>query len=194
MSEADFARVQQISALPVADDGNLDRYQLTGLVIGGRRAERHWAHGRARYRSRHDYTSNGDAQPCHAKTLYVRQDQIVEQPGIQLANLTGTDPAALTAVELAAQLRGRQITIVCTPVSITLDTGEDIGGVVENSDVASPADVEPEPVAPATVTNADLKPSDPAASPPSSVLPRQRAETKNPHQNHPRKVNNFGTG
>ncbi|MEV6842851.1 zinc ribbon domain-containing protein [Actinoplanes sp. NPDC051411] len=45
------------------DDANLDRYQLTGLVICGlcgRRAEGHRAHGRARYRCRHGRTSASD--------------------------------------------------------------------------------------------------------------------------------------
>ncbi|MFI6079350.1 hypothetical protein ACIA5C_48415 [Actinoplanes sp. NPDC051343] len=42
--EETFPRAQQISALAVPDDANLDRYQLTGLVICGlcgRRAEGH---------------------------------------------------------------------------------------------------------------------------------------------------------
>jgi site-specific DNA recombinase len=177
--------------LPVADDGNADRYQLTGLVICGlcgRRAEGHWAHGRARYRCRHGYTTSSDAQPGHLKTLYVRQDQIVEQAGAQLAHLAGSDPAALTAVELAAQLRLRGFTIVCTPVSITLDSGTDPAVAVENADLEPPACLAPDDAA---------RPADPGtqltlfvAPVPSPALPRQRKIPTKVIRN----VNDFGSG
>ena len=120
-----------MTALATPDDGNLDRYELTGLVICGlcgRRAEGHWAHGRARYRCRHGHTSASDASPDRPKTLYVRQDQLLDQARVQLAHLLGvqrTDNDLADLAELAAQLRGRGITILCTPVSITLDTGLD---------------------------------------------------------------------
>lgn len=55
-----FLWAQRISALTVPDDANIDRCQLTGPVICGlcgRRAEGHWAHGRARYRCQPGRTS-----------------------------------------------------------------------------------------------------------------------------------------
>ncbi|GAB1690846.1 recombinase family protein [Krasilnikovia sp. M28-CT-15] len=128
VSEADFLHVQRITALATPDDGNLDRYRLTGpLICGlcGRRMEGHWAHGRARYRCRHGHASASDADPDRFKTLYVRQDQLIDQARTQLAYLIGTDPDAIDAIDLAGQLRGRGFAIACTPVSITLDTGLD---------------------------------------------------------------------
>jgi site-specific DNA recombinase len=126
VSEADFLAAQQISAVAEPDDANLDRYRLTGLVICGlcgRRSEGHWAHGRARYRCRHGSTSASDARPERARTLYVRQDLLIEQARLQLADLLNADPADLDEPEMVTQLRARDIRIVCTPVSITLDTG-----------------------------------------------------------------------
>jgi hypothetical protein len=55
--------------------------------------------------------------------LVVRQDWLIEQATIQLAHLIDVDAASISVRELARQLRGRGITIVCTPVAITLDTG-----------------------------------------------------------------------
>jgi hypothetical protein len=59
----------------------------------------------------------------HPKTLFVRQDELIEQATIQLAHLIEADAASITVTELARQLRERGITIVCTPVAINLDTG-----------------------------------------------------------------------
>lgn len=183
VSEADFAQAQQIIAVSVADDGTADRYQLTGLVICGlcgRRAEGHWAYGRARYRCRHGYTSSSDAQPCLPKTLYVRQDQLVEQASIRFANLTATGPAALTAIQLAAQLHAREITIVCTPVSVTLDTGQDTATVIDTGTVIDTAarDVNPETARPDT--DADHETPNIAQPRPASAIPQQQSPTKTP--------------
>ena len=123
------------------DDANLDRYRLTGLVICGlcgRRAEGHWAHGRARYRCRHGSTSASDARPERARTLYLRQDMLIEQGRLQLAYLLKADPADLHESEMVRQLRARNITIVCTPVSVTLDTG-----TVEHTDSDSEENASP---------------------------------------------------
>ncbi|OJF13107.1 hypothetical protein BG844_17000 [Couchioplanes caeruleus subsp. caeruleus] len=128
VSEQDFLRAQQIKALDVPDYGNPHRYRLTGLVICGlcrRRLEGQWVHGRAGYRCRHGYTSGSDVQPDRAKTLYLREEHVLEQARIQFAHLIDLDPHALAPDDLAGQLRQRQITIVCTPVSITLDVGAD---------------------------------------------------------------------
>jgi site-specific DNA recombinase len=116
ISEADFIRAQGVSAIAAPDDGNPRRYRLTGLVICGlcgRRAEGHWANGRARYRCRHGFTSGRDARVNRIPTLYLREDQVLAQAAAQLGD-AGPD-------DVAAQLRARRITIVCTAVSIVLD-------------------------------------------------------------------------
>lgn len=43
-------------------------------------------------------------------------------PSFCLAHLTGADAAGFSAPELAGQQRERGITVVCTPVSVTLET------------------------------------------------------------------------
>ncbi|MEV6596824.1 zinc ribbon domain-containing protein [Actinoplanes sp. NPDC051346] len=103
VSESDYLRTQQVTALAAPEDGTTDPYQLTGLVICGlcgRRAEGHWAHGRARYRCRHGYTSPSDAHLERPKIWYVRQDQIVAQARVQLAHLLDVGPEDLTPREL----------------------------------------------------------------------------------------------
>jgi site-specific DNA recombinase len=116
VSEADFVRAQHISAIMAPDDANPRRYQFTGLVICGlcgRRAEGHWANGRARYRCRHGSTSGRDATANRIPTLYLREDQILSQAAAQLADADRDDIPGL--------LRARRITIVCTAVSTVLD-------------------------------------------------------------------------
>jgi hypothetical protein len=54
----------------------------------------------------------------------MREDQLVEQTHIQLASMIEV-ASEVSPAGLAALLRGHGITIVCTPVSITLDTGLD---------------------------------------------------------------------
>ena len=77
----------------------------------------------ARYRSRHGRTSASDVQPEHPRTLFMRQDQLGERATIQFAHLTDVDPASIGVAQLAGRLREGGMTIKCTPVSITLDTG-----------------------------------------------------------------------
>ncbi|MDI6104678.1 recombinase family protein [Actinoplanes sp. NEAU-A12] len=191
VSEPDFLRAQQVSALEVPDDGSQHRYRLTGLLICGlcgRRMEGQWVHGRAGYRCRHGYTSGSDAQPDRAKTLYVREDHAFAQAVIQYANFARLEPETLGPAEFAGRLRQEKITVMCTPVSITLDTG------------ASPAKPEPS----AAVQGADLGqplvevgaaagercPGRPVAvqlSLPGVVIPHQRQTAFNPHQGHPKR-------
>jgi hypothetical protein len=143
VSEADFLAAQRISAVAEPDDANFDRYRLTGLVICGlcgRRAEGHWAHGRARYRCRHGSTSASDARPERARTLYVHQDLLFDQARLQLADLLKADPADLDDSEVILQLRTRDIRIVCLPVSVTLDTGMAYQTGPDRGENASPAD------------------------------------------------------
>lgn len=82
ISDADFLHVQQITALPTPEDGSTDRNQLTGLVLCGlcgRRAEGHWAYGRARYRCR-PHGSASDAQPGRPETRYLSPPPTAPMP------------------------------------------------------------------------------------------------------------------
>ncbi|MFI6079349.1 hypothetical protein ACIA5C_48410 [Actinoplanes sp. NPDC051343] len=99
----------------------------------------------------------------------MRQDRLIEQATIQLVRLIDSDAASITVTELARQLRERGITIVCTPVAITLDTG------------AAEPESEPTPTE---------QPSGQFVLP----IPQPRRAAKSPHQNHPANVNDFGVG
>ncbi|MEU8230493.1 recombinase family protein [Actinoplanes sp. NPDC048967] len=170
VSEATFVAAQHITALAVPDDANPQRYQLTGLVICGlcgRRAEGHWAHGRARYRCRHGYTSASDAQPHRMKTLYVREDQALAEAGGQLAHHLGTTRDAIPVSGVAGQLRGRGIAIVCTSISINLDTGPAQAGQ-DDPDAQDVADTG-------------------QLSLPGISIPQARPAIKNPQRDHPPK-------
>jgi site-specific DNA recombinase len=118
ISEADFVRAQRINAIAQPDDGGSPRrYQLTGLVICGlcgRRAEGHWANGRARYRCQHGATSSRDATANRMPTLYLREDQLLAQASAQLPDAQPDD--------VPAQMKAQQMTIVCTAVSAVLET------------------------------------------------------------------------
>ncbi|WP_433727620.1 zinc ribbon domain-containing protein [Actinoplanes sp. CA-051413] len=171
VSEATFVAAQHITALAIPDDANPHRYQLTGLVICGlcgRRAEGHWAHGRARYRCRHGYTSASDAQPHRMKTLYVREDQALAEAGEQLAHRLGTNRNAIPDPGVAGQLRSRGIAIVCTPVSINLDTGPAQAAGQDDPDALDVADTG-------------------QLSLPGISIPQARPAIKNPQRDHPPK-------
>ncbi|MCY1144130.1 recombinase family protein [Actinoplanes sp. Pm04-4] len=124
ISEADFVRAQHVNAITRPDDGGTPRrYQLTGLVLCGlcgRRAEGHWANGRARYRCRHGATSSRDATAGRMPTLYLREDQLLTQVAAQLPDVHPDD--------ITAHMRARQMTIVCTAVSATLEILAATGG------------------------------------------------------------------
>jgi hypothetical protein len=167
ISETDFLAAQQITALPQPDDGNHQRYRLTGLIICGlcgRRAEGHWAHGRARYRRRHGHASASAANPYRLKTLYIREDHALAEATKQYAD---------TPAGFAAQLRRHGITIICTPVSITLDPG-----------AGADQDSQPENAAAPTATRPNAGPKTVQPAIPGLRIPRQW-RTRNPHQSHP---------
>ncbi|WP_433789740.1 recombinase family protein [Actinoplanes sp. CA-252034] len=131
VSETDFLQVQRVSALLKPADGIERRYVLTGLVICGlcgRRAEGHWSKGLARYRCRHGHNSGSAAEPGRPKILYVREDVLLEKTTIAFANLERRDVSSFPPGVFAACLRRRNIVIVCTPVSVTLDLSTDESG------------------------------------------------------------------
>ena len=122
------------------------------------------AHGRAWYRCRHAQTSDRDVLTDRAKTLYLREDHVLAYATAQYANLAGLDPDTLAADDLAAWLRERGITIVCTPVNITLD----IGAAQTTDGTEEIIEVRAEQPAAAGVRPADAPP---IAAPPAVQLP-----------------------
>jgi site-specific DNA recombinase len=116
VSEADFIAAQQINAVPGARDGSQRQYLLVGLLRCGRcgrRLDSHWVHGRPGYRCRHGHTS---AHPPArrspvAKTLYLREDHILERIRTRLARRIDpeADPRALVSY-----LHTNDLIVTCT--------------------------------------------------------------------------------
>ncbi|MFF1610283.1 hypothetical protein ACFVYA_21095 [Amycolatopsis sp. NPDC058278] len=51
-----------------------------------RRLDSHWNHGRPTYRCRHGHTSTQRADHERPKTLYIREDDLVDQISIRLGD------------------------------------------------------------------------------------------------------------
>jgi site-specific DNA recombinase len=82
ISEAQFLAVQQVRASRPTQDGEARKYLLSGLVRCawcGRRLDSHWVHGRAGYRCRHGRSSASPPTLDDPKTVYVREDRLVEE-------------------------------------------------------------------------------------------------------------------
>ena len=117
-------------------------------------------------------------QTHRSRTVYVREDQLIEQARLQLASYIGVEPDDINPITLATRLRERSITIVCTAVSITLDTGldnlepgpDDAGLAGDHGDQTGQLPI------------------------PGLVAPRPGQATMNPHRSRPLNVNDFGGG
>jgi len=82
VSEAQFLAVQQVRAARHTRDGDVRRYLLSGLIqcgLCGRRLDSHWVHGRAGYRCRHGRSSSSPPRLDEPKTVYVREDRLVQE-------------------------------------------------------------------------------------------------------------------
>ncbi|QKV81125.1 recombinase family protein [Amycolatopsis sp. Hca4] len=87
VTEQDFIAAQQIRAARPASDGRARRFALAGLIHCGvcdRRLDSHWNHGRPTYRCRHGHTSTQRASERRPKTLYIRENHLVEEISIWL--------------------------------------------------------------------------------------------------------------
>ncbi|WIY01060.1 recombinase family protein [Amycolatopsis mongoliensis] len=121
VTEQDFLAAQQIRAARPARDGRTRRFALAGLIRCGvcdRRLDSHWNHGRPTYRCRHGYTSTQLASQERAKTLYIREDQLVDQINMRLEDqvndgCTRLEPDRTRSSHVATMLRGSRQFIIC---------------------------------------------------------------------------------
>jgi hypothetical protein len=123
VSEADFVKAQTITAVAGPKDGHVRRYWLTGLVvcgICGRRADAHWVHGRPGYRCRHGRTSASLPLPGRPKSLYWREDLLLDRVAREL---TGTIESGDRLGALVEYLRDHGMTIICDADAICIDGG-----------------------------------------------------------------------
>ncbi|MGK3206085.1 recombinase family protein [Amycolatopsis sp. MEPSY49] len=117
VTEQDFIAAQQIRAARPASDGRARRFALAGLIHCGvcdRRLDSHWNHGRATYRCRHGYNSTQCAGQSRPKTLYIREDYLVEEISVRLGE-EGNDTPELDRPRhrrVAAALRHSRMIIV----------------------------------------------------------------------------------
>ncbi|QKV73986.1 recombinase family protein [Amycolatopsis sp. Hca4] len=114
VTEQAFVAAQQVRAARPASDGQTRQFALAGLIhcgICNRRLDSHWNHGRPTYRCRHGHTSTQRASQPRPKTLYIREDHLVDELTIQLGD-EGTDGYAEPELRrprhkrVAAALRG----------------------------------------------------------------------------------------
>jgi DNA invertase Pin-like site-specific DNA recombinase len=129
VSEADFVRAQQVRTTPTPQDSSVRRYRLTGLVICGscgRRAEAHWVHDRAGYRCRHGQASGAGRPPGAVRTLYVREDTLLEYARTRLGIDTPEDRDT-TLDEISGRLRTQRMTFAFDGTGITLQGPEPHG-------------------------------------------------------------------
>ena len=84
VTEADFLRVQTITAVAGPARGHTRRYRWTGLLacaVCGRRLEAHWVHGHPGYRCRHGHTSTSPPHPAApASSTYARTTSPTRSP------------------------------------------------------------------------------------------------------------------
>jgi site-specific DNA recombinase len=87
VTEQDFVAAHQIRTARPAGDGRARRFALAGLIhcgACGRRLDSHWNHGRPTYRCRHGYTSTQCASQSRPKTLYIREDHLIDEISLRL--------------------------------------------------------------------------------------------------------------
>ncbi|EMD22990.1 recombinase family protein [Amycolatopsis azurea] len=110
ITEQDFVAAQQVRAARPADDGQTRRFALAGLIHCGvcnRRLDSHWNHGRPTYRCRHGHTSSQRAGQPRPKTLYIREDHLVDEIHVRLGIQDGDGHVPLES----ARTRSSRITV-----------------------------------------------------------------------------------
>jgi site-specific DNA recombinase len=121
ITEQDFVAAQQVRAARPAGDGQTRRFALAGLIHFGvcnRRLDSHWNHGRPTYRCRHGHTSTQRASQSRPKTLYIREDHLVDEIHIRIGDQDGDghvplESARTRSSRIATALRNSGRYVVC---------------------------------------------------------------------------------
>ncbi|MGM1061368.1 recombinase family protein [Saccharothrix sp. Mg75] len=121
VGEHAFVSVQRLRTARPTQDGTTRTYRLAGDLRCrpcGRRMDSHWAHGRPGYRCRHQGDHPEQRRGEAAKTLYVREDELLTR----LAELLHPDEdrPARSPHELVAELRAHGQVIVYDIDQLTL--------------------------------------------------------------------------
>ncbi|MEU4674511.1 recombinase family protein [Amycolatopsis sp. NPDC023774] len=130
VSEQDFVTAQQIRAPRPTNDGRLRRFALAGLIrcgICNRRLDSHWNHGRPTYRCRHGHTSTQSTNQNRPKTLYIREDHLIDKISIRLEDQTTNSHNEASrdrtrSNRIAAALRDSGSFVVCDSTGCRLES------------------------------------------------------------------------
>ncbi|QYN26575.1 recombinase family protein [Amycolatopsis sp. DSM 110486] len=131
VTEHDFVAAQQIRAARPSNDGRTHQFALAGLIHCGtcnRRLDSHWNHGRPTYRCRHGHTSTRGPNQARPKTLYIREDHLIDQISIQLEDPTthgghtGPGSDRTRRNRIATALRTSATFVICDSTGWRLET------------------------------------------------------------------------
>ncbi|TWJ21069.1 recombinase family protein [Micromonospora endolithica] len=126
VSEEHFVAVQAIHTAPTPADGIPRCYVLAGVICCGvcsRIMDSHWVHDRAGYRCRHANTSTSPSSSRRQKTLYVREDHLLDR--IQHDSCLRRHHPAMRDQDpdsVAGYLRLNNMIIVCDHEAWTIET------------------------------------------------------------------------
>ncbi|MET7996824.1 recombinase family protein [Amycolatopsis sp. NPDC005232] len=121
VTDQDFIAAQHMRAARSASDGQPHRFALAGLIHCGvcdRRLDSHWNDGRPAYRCRHGHTSTQRRNQPRPRTLYIREDHLIDQINIRLGD-QGSDgrsklePDRTRNSRVAAALRDSGKFVIC---------------------------------------------------------------------------------
>ncbi|MET7998844.1 recombinase [Amycolatopsis sp. NPDC005232] len=130
VTEHDVVAAQQIRAARPSNDGRTHQFALAGLIHRGtchRRLDSHWNHGRPTYRCRHGHTSTQGPNQTRPKTLYIREDHLIDQISIRLGDQTTNghtepSPDRTQPSRIATALRKSGTFIICDDTGWRLET------------------------------------------------------------------------
>nr|WP_255638830.1 hypothetical protein [Amycolatopsis sp. DSM 110486] len=92
-----------------------------------RRLDSHWNHGRPTYRCRHGHRSTQGPTQTRPKTLYIREDHLIDQISIRLGDQTTTGhnepaPNRTQPSRIATALRTSGTFVICDHAGCRLET------------------------------------------------------------------------
>lgn len=117
VEEATFIAVQRIRAAWLTKDGQTREYALARSVVCGkcgRRMDAHWVHGRPGHRCRHGYTTALPRPSQAPRTVYVREDHLLDALPELLTKQGWEPPEGVADREVGEQLHRAGLEIVCS--------------------------------------------------------------------------------
>ncbi|MDT0300614.1 recombinase family protein [Streptomonospora sp. DSM 45055] len=133
VSEGEFVAAQAVRKARPTKDGSAREYVFAGLLVCGvcgRRMDAHWINGRAGYRCRHGYSSSRPRGVVRKKSLYVREDRLLEAIAL---GLPGRDPLGI-----ARYLRANELAVVCDTATWEVVGAEHAKGPSQSDLVEAP--------------------------------------------------------